>query len=234
MAFATLFPLGILQLYESVDRGYLEARSLQWLTHHTNSLIEWLRLPGDVVFILVGVLPAALPVLARRPPHGEAGRDRGARGDPVHRAHRRHRARQRRGNERGCDRVSLAAGYGLFLALSALGLDALARHSHRRAARYRTAGFTYLDPSTPGSAPRGSAAPGGDRPSAAARPLPARGAHLQRLPAQGRRAPTRTRAARSPARSILASFGGRSLPPGRLCRPGRACGADRQRSPWFW
>jgi hypothetical protein len=39
----------------------------------------------------------------------------------------------------------LAAGYGLFLALCALGLDALARHSHRRAERYRTGGFTYLE-----------------------------------------------------------------------------------------
>ena len=39
----------------------------------------------------------------------------------------------------------LAAGYGLFLALAALGLDALARHSHRRAERYRTAGFSYLE-----------------------------------------------------------------------------------------
>jgi hypothetical protein len=39
----------------------------------------------------------------------------------------------------------LAAGYGLFLALAALGLDALARHSHRRAELYRTAGFTYLE-----------------------------------------------------------------------------------------
>ncbi len=37
----------------------------------------------------------------------------------------------------------LAAGYGLFLALAALGLDALARHSHRRSERYRTMGFTY-------------------------------------------------------------------------------------------
>jgi hypothetical protein len=35
------------------------------------------------------------------------------------------------------------AGYGVFLALVALGLDALARHSHRRAERYRTGGFTY-------------------------------------------------------------------------------------------
>ena len=38
----------------------------------------------------------------------------------------------------------LAAGYGLFLALAALGLDALARHSHHRSELYRTAGFTYL------------------------------------------------------------------------------------------
>lgn len=37
----------------------------------------------------------------------------------------------------------LAAGYGLFLALVALGIDALARRSHRRADLYRTAGFTY-------------------------------------------------------------------------------------------
>lgn len=37
----------------------------------------------------------------------------------------------------------LAAGYGLFLALVALGIDALARHSHRRSELYRTAGFSY-------------------------------------------------------------------------------------------
>jgi hypothetical protein len=36
-----------------------------------------------------------------------------------------------------------AAGYGVFLALVALGIDALARHSHRRAERYRIGGFTY-------------------------------------------------------------------------------------------
>lgn len=37
----------------------------------------------------------------------------------------------------------LAAGYGLFLAVAALGLDALARHSQQRSQLYRTAGFTY-------------------------------------------------------------------------------------------
>ena len=37
----------------------------------------------------------------------------------------------------------LAVGYALFLILAALGLDALARHSHRRSEHYRTVGFTY-------------------------------------------------------------------------------------------
>jgi hypothetical protein len=37
----------------------------------------------------------------------------------------------------------LAAGYALFLVLVALGIDALARHSHRRSELYRTAGFTF-------------------------------------------------------------------------------------------
>jgi nitric oxide reductase subunit B len=57
MAFATLFPLGIRQLYESVNIGYWEARSLDYLSTNTNTVIEWLRLPGDIYFIAVGVLP---------------------------------------------------------------------------------------------------------------------------------------------------------------------------------
>jgi hypothetical protein len=39
--------------------------------------------------------------------------------------------------------VSLAVGYAIFLLGVALGLDLLARHSHARSERYRTAGFTY-------------------------------------------------------------------------------------------
>src|SRR6185312_13192968 len=57
MVFATLFPLGILQLYHSVSTGYFDARSLKFLSSPTNTLIEWLRFPGDVVFIVGGVLP---------------------------------------------------------------------------------------------------------------------------------------------------------------------------------
>ncbi|MEO8690473.1 MAG: cbb3-type cytochrome c oxidase subunit I [Solirubrobacteraceae bacterium] len=57
MCFATLLPLGILQLYKSVSSGYFEARELKFLTGDTNALIEWLRLPGDIVFIAGGAVP---------------------------------------------------------------------------------------------------------------------------------------------------------------------------------
>jgi nitric oxide reductase subunit B len=57
MCFATLLPLGIAQLYKSVNEGYWEARDLNFITEDTNRLLEWLRLPGDIVFIVGGALP---------------------------------------------------------------------------------------------------------------------------------------------------------------------------------
>jgi nitric oxide reductase subunit B len=57
MVFATLFPLGVLQLYHSVAYGYFDARSLKFLSNPTNTFIEWLRLPGDALFIIGGTLP---------------------------------------------------------------------------------------------------------------------------------------------------------------------------------
>ncbi len=57
MVFATLLPLGLLQLYESVNRGYFEARALEFLTNERSALLEWMRLPGDALFIVGGVLP---------------------------------------------------------------------------------------------------------------------------------------------------------------------------------
>ena len=57
MSFATLLPLGILQLYASVNNGYFAARQLEFITNPTNSIFEWMRLPGDVLLIVGGVLP---------------------------------------------------------------------------------------------------------------------------------------------------------------------------------
>jgi nitric oxide reductase subunit B len=57
MVFATLFPLGCIQLYHSLNVSYFDARSLKFISGHTLSLLEWMRLPGDAVFILGGTLP---------------------------------------------------------------------------------------------------------------------------------------------------------------------------------
>ena len=57
MVFASLFPLGLLQLYHSVSVSYFDARSLKFISDQTNSMLEWLRLPGDALFIAGGSLP---------------------------------------------------------------------------------------------------------------------------------------------------------------------------------
>jgi nitric oxide reductase subunit B len=57
MCFATLFPLGLIQLYHSVSVSYFDARSLKFIGTHANSMLEWLRLPGDALFIVGGTLP---------------------------------------------------------------------------------------------------------------------------------------------------------------------------------
>jgi nitric oxide reductase subunit B len=57
MVFGTLLPLGILQLYHSVSVGYYDARSLKFITTGANPLLEWIRFPGDALFIVGGVLP---------------------------------------------------------------------------------------------------------------------------------------------------------------------------------
>ncbi|MFD1505983.1 nitric-oxide reductase large subunit [Georgenia yuyongxinii] len=57
MMFATLLPLGVIQLWYSVNDGYFEARSLNFITQPGNAVLEWLRMPGDLVMIIGGVLP---------------------------------------------------------------------------------------------------------------------------------------------------------------------------------
>ena len=57
MVFATLLPLGVLQLWSSVNDGYYEARTLGYISQPGNVVLEWMRMPGDVVFIVGGVLP---------------------------------------------------------------------------------------------------------------------------------------------------------------------------------
>ena len=55
MVVLNLFPGGVLQLRDVLNNGYWHARTAEFM--NSMRLIEWLRLPADVIFIVFGVLP---------------------------------------------------------------------------------------------------------------------------------------------------------------------------------
>jgi nitric oxide reductase subunit B len=57
MAFCNLFPVGIVQLHDAVGIGYWHARTPQFLMTPWVHALEWLRLPGDALFIIGGAIP---------------------------------------------------------------------------------------------------------------------------------------------------------------------------------
>ncbi len=57
MIFVNLLPLGAFQLFDSFKNGYWHARRLEFYTQGQSPIIEWLRLPGDTLFIIGGILP---------------------------------------------------------------------------------------------------------------------------------------------------------------------------------
>jgi len=56
----SLFPGGVLQVWDVVQHGYWHARSLDFIGSERAHLIEWMRLPGDLVFILFGAVPLVI------------------------------------------------------------------------------------------------------------------------------------------------------------------------------
>ena len=60
MVVLSLFPSGILQLHDVITNGYWHARSLAYTAGTVPRLLEWLRMPGDLVFIFLGALPIAI------------------------------------------------------------------------------------------------------------------------------------------------------------------------------
>lgn len=60
MVVTNLFPGGLLQLVDVLQNGYWHARSPEFLHERVVRTIEWLRLPGDIVFIGLGVVPAVI------------------------------------------------------------------------------------------------------------------------------------------------------------------------------
>jgi len=57
MLFVNLFPLGAMQLYDAFTYGYWHARREAFFAYPAVRLVEWLRLPGDALFIAGGILP---------------------------------------------------------------------------------------------------------------------------------------------------------------------------------
>jgi nitric oxide reductase subunit B len=60
MSVSNLFPGGVLQLMDVLKNGYWHARSEAFLNQEIVVMLEWLRLPGDVVFIALGILPMVI------------------------------------------------------------------------------------------------------------------------------------------------------------------------------
>jgi nitric oxide reductase subunit B len=60
MVVLSLFPSGIMQVVDVMQHGYWHARSFDYLNSDRARFIEWMRMPGDVVFILFGAIPLVI------------------------------------------------------------------------------------------------------------------------------------------------------------------------------
>ena len=57
MVLVNLLPVGSIQLYDSVQNGYWHSRSAEFFAQPVLRILEWLRLPGDILFIVGGIFP---------------------------------------------------------------------------------------------------------------------------------------------------------------------------------
>ena len=57
MVVTSLFPGGVLQFIDVLNNGYWHARGPEFLQGRIPRMIEWQRMPGDLVFIGLGVFP---------------------------------------------------------------------------------------------------------------------------------------------------------------------------------
>lgn len=64
MILLSLLPGGLLQLHAVMENGYWYARELAFTGASLPRLLEWLRMPGDLIFMFAGVVPLVL-ALAR-------------------------------------------------------------------------------------------------------------------------------------------------------------------------
>ena len=226
MCFATLLPLGILQLYKSVDDGLLRgARAQVPDQRHERGDRVAAAARATSLFIVGGAIPVLyIAYLGVRhtvkrvtldepedilfteitEPEGIAAISRrGGLGGEAQ--------RERRGR-------CWPPATPLLLIGGAFALEWLSAHTHRRSLRYRTAGFTYHEDLDHWLCPEGEHLwPHEIDHERRARPLPGQGARLQRLRQQASLHGLGPRAARSSGRST----------PGRTPRPGASTGQSR-------
>jgi len=60
MVITNLFPGGIYQLVDVINNGYWHARSADFIQSGLMHVIEWLRMPGDLIFIIFGCVPVVI------------------------------------------------------------------------------------------------------------------------------------------------------------------------------
>ncbi|MEO8384776.1 MAG: nitric-oxide reductase large subunit, partial [Betaproteobacteria bacterium] len=63
MVTMSLFPSGVLQLWDVVQNGYWHARGLDYIGSPRSHLLEWMRMPGDMVFIVFGAMPLLIAAI---------------------------------------------------------------------------------------------------------------------------------------------------------------------------
>ncbi|MDP4282332.1 MAG: cbb3-type cytochrome c oxidase subunit I [Bacteroidota bacterium] len=64
MIILQLFPSGVLQFEDVIKNGYWHARSLEFTGQDAMTSLAWLRLPADIIFIAMGVLPLLYAVVS--------------------------------------------------------------------------------------------------------------------------------------------------------------------------
>ncbi len=57
MLFVNLFPVGLMQMHTALEQSYWHARQPEFFLRQEVQIFEWLRMPGDILFLVGGVLP---------------------------------------------------------------------------------------------------------------------------------------------------------------------------------
>lgn len=63
MIVLSLFPSGALQIWDVIEHGYWHARGFDYVNSDRSRFIEWMRLPGDLIFIFAGALPLVIATI---------------------------------------------------------------------------------------------------------------------------------------------------------------------------